>query len=162
MLFMPFMVKKTSNKAPQPTPGDRLYPNERKSPGTAGLGRSAYKPLMKPAFFLLLSLAIFSLGCSRPSTTISDVDASLTRQFKQQWQEKKEALDKRVIKEAHIGKFYNPSGNQSFCAEIEIVTDDARIITGSPIVPLGGSSFGVSFEMPQTKQNLNAIISLHR
>ncbi|MFZ4775293.1 MAG: hypothetical protein ACOYM3_08030 [Terrimicrobiaceae bacterium] len=118
---------------------------------------------MKSAvILLLLFIAFFFTGCSRHSASISDMDDALTRQFKFQWQQRKDPLDKRIIKEVHIGRFYKPTGNEAFYAEIEVLTEDKRIITGSPLVPLGDSSVAVSFAMPDNGPSLNAIINFNQ
>jgi hypothetical protein len=69
------------------------------------------------------------------------------------------ALDPRVIKEVHISKFFKPPGNDAFYAEIEVLTDDRKLITSSPIVPLGNSTVSVSFSIPEHGPTLNAIIT---
>ncbi len=118
------------------------------------------------ARFAIICLAIFVsflfTACSQDSPSISDLDRSLTQQFRLQWEQKKDPMDKRSIKAVHIGRFYKPSGNDSYYADIEVLTEDNRIITGSPVVPLGESCVGVSFSMPDNGPYLNAILKLNR
>lgn len=114
---------------------------------------------MKRILFFSILTVIFGTGCSRQSVTIGDLDASLAKQFKQQWRAKKDPADQRVIKDARLGRFYT-SGNCNY-VEIEVVTNGARLFSASPIVPLG-KAFAVSFEVPETRQNLNAVIGVER
>jgi len=117
---------------------------------------------MKPLHVLLFALAAFT-SCSRNVTpTISDIEASLESQFKQQWDQKKDESDKRYIKAVHVGKFYQPNGSGSNYVELEILWNNTHLFTSSPIIPLGNSAIGISFEVPYTKQNLSAIVAVKR
>jgi hypothetical protein len=119
-----------------------------------------------PAILVVLPLFYFvSLftGCSRhESNSISDVETSLRSQFQKQWEEKKDTGDTRSIKEVHVGKFYSPNGNNCFYVELNVIWNNTSLYTSSPIVPLGGKSVAVSFQVPDTNQYLAAIISTQK
>jgi len=110
--------------------------------------------------FLIFALAIFTRGFWHSTPTIADLDAALTAQLKQQWALKKDAADQRSIKAAHLGKFYRPSGSDTDYVELEVLWKDTRQFTSSPIVPMGDQAVAVSAEVPETRQNLSAILPL--
>jgi hypothetical protein len=115
----------------------------------------------RTVFVILACCAALLPGCSRHSKpTIADIDSALLAQFRTQWREKRPPEDRRDIEEVHIGQFYRPSGSDLSYVELEVVMGGQRIVSGSPIVLLGTSTFGISFEIPATQERLNAVVRL--
>lgn len=116
-------------------------------------------------FVLIIGLILGVSGAhllSRPprDMTSTDVEAAITDQFKQQWNEKKDTGDNRSIKKVRLGKIYASPGSDNAYTEIWVYWNDVTSITSTPIVHLTNSAFAVSYEVPNTKQNLNAVVSV--
>lgn len=108
---------------------------------------------------LLFGIVVSIISCSRNSAPgIAEVDAAITKQFKNQWDLKKDKEDARYIKSVHLGKFYDP-GSGHLYVEIEVEWNDVLSIASSPIVPLENLGSAISYEVPNTKQALDAIFS---
>lgn len=115
---------------------------------------------------LLLGVLLGCIGysyfsCSR-GVSILSVETNVARQFKQQWNEKKEQSDNRYIKDVKLGKFYIPGGTTNPYVEVIVFWSDSTGYTSSPVVRIGESAFAISYEVPKTQQNLNAIVKLEK
>jgi hypothetical protein len=88
---------------------------------------------------LAIALVLSFTGCSdKPASNIAELEVSLERQFKQQWEQKRPPENRHTIKSVHIDGF-GTSGAVNY-AEIRVVWDHTNYLTQSPVVPIGSAT----------------------
>ncbi|MEO6846532.1 MAG: hypothetical protein ABI443_04010 [Chthoniobacterales bacterium] len=119
------------------------------------------KPHLLQYFAGVALMTLFFTGCSRPKLiSVSELQIALCDQFQKQWSEKKEPGDSRQIQAVHVDQFISRNGNNFM--ELVIVWNNMQVYTTASIVPLGTSAIATSFQVPDSKQYLCAIISTQK
>lgn len=88
---------------------------------------------------LAIALVLFFIGCSDKSVSkIAELEASLEKQFKQQWEQKRPAENKHSIKSVRVLSIgTSATGNY---AVIMVVWDHRNYVSQSPVVPVGAAT----------------------
>ena len=113
------------------------------------------------SFIAACALGLGGCDTHHHSKSLSDGAEQLTEQFRSQHDSKPQASPARKLKSVQITGFSFPSGNPHPYLGVGVAWEGTDTInyTGIPMVQLGDGLFGVTYETPDTKEELSAVLS---